>query len=51
MNNPADAHTTMSAVKLALMAKQMRAQAETALRADPIAIIGMACRVPGRRHA
>ena len=47
MNNPADAHTTMSAVKLALMAKQMRAQAETALRADPIAIIGMACRVPG----
>ena len=47
MNNPADAHTTISAIKLALMAKQVRAQAERVLRADPIAIVGMACRVPG----
>ncbi len=37
----------MSAVKLALMAKQMRAQAARALRSDPIAIIGMGCRLPG----
>ena len=29
------------------MAKQVRAQAEQVLRADPIAIVGMACRVPG----
>ena len=37
----------MSAIKLALMAKQVRAQAEQVLRGDPIAIVGMACRVPG----
>lgn len=36
-----------SAIKLALMAKQVRVQAEEVMRADPIAIIGMACRVPG----
>lgn len=47
MNNSAEARTTISAVKLALMAKQLRSQAETVLRADPIAIVGMACRVPG----
>jgi acyl transferase domain-containing protein len=39
--------TGISAVKLALMAKQLRAEAEPLLRADPIAIVGMACRVPG----
>ena len=39
--------TTMSAIKLALIAKQVRAQAEQVLRGDPIAIVGMACRVPG----
>ncbi len=37
----------MSAVKLALMAKQMRAQAARTLRSDPIAIVGMGCRLPG----
>ena len=37
----------MSAVKLALMAKQMRAQSAQALRSDPIAIVGMGCRLPG----
>jgi acyl transferase domain-containing protein len=47
MNSPTGARTMISAVKLALMAKQARAQAEMALRADPIAVVGMACRVPG----
>ncbi len=37
----------MSAVKLALLAKQMRSQVDEVLRAEPIAIIGMGCRVPG----
>ena len=37
----------MSAVKLALMAKQMRAQTAQALRSDPIAIVGIGCRLPG----
>jgi acyl transferase domain-containing protein/NADPH-dependent curcumin reductase CurA len=37
----------MSAVKLALLARQMRSQVEDVLRAEPIAIIGMGCRVPG----
>src|SRR6185436_5046745 len=37
----------LSALKLALMAKEVRAQAQSVLRADPIAILGMACRVPG----
>ncbi len=39
--------TDLSAIKLALMAKVARSQAESLLRADPIAIVGMACRVPG----
>jgi acyl transferase domain-containing protein len=37
----------LSAVKLALMAKKVRAEAQPVLRADPIAIVGMACRLPG----
>jgi len=37
----------ISAVKLALMARTARAQAGRALAADPIAIVGMGCRVPG----
>ena len=37
----------LSAVKLALMAKRMREQAGALLRADPIAIVGIGCRVPG----
>ena len=37
----------LSAVKLALMARQARAQSQAAIAADPIAIVGMACRVPG----
>lgn len=47
MHANAPALAKISAIKLALMAKQIRAQAEQALRADPIAIVGMACRVPG----
>lgn len=39
--------TDMSAVKLALMAKQLRAQAGAVARAEPIAVIGMGCRFPG----
>jgi len=37
----------LSAIKLALLAKQMRAQTGQALRSDPIAVIGLGCRVPG----
>jgi acyl transferase domain-containing protein len=37
----------LSAVKLALMAQEVRAQTSQVLRADPIAIVGMACRTPG----
>ena len=37
----------LSAVKLALMADDVRARAAPVLRADPIAIVGMACRTPG----
>ena len=37
----------LTALKLALMAKETRAQAGQVLRSDPIAIVGMACRVPG----
>jgi myxalamid-type polyketide synthase MxaC len=47
VNSPVEPRTAISAIKLALMAKQIRSQSETILRADPIAIIGMACRVPG----
>ena len=36
-----------SAIKLALLAKETRAQAGRVLLADPIAVIGIGCRVPG----
>ncbi len=38
---------TLSSVKLALMARDARIKAGPILRADPIAVVGMACRVPG----
>jgi acyl transferase domain-containing protein len=41
------ASADISAVKLALMARQARAETAPALRADPIAITGMGCRLPG----
>ena len=41
------AATNLSAVKLALMAQEARAQAQAFINADPIAIVGMACRAPG----
>ena len=34
-------------MKLALLAKQTRAQAGSVLRAEPIAVVGMGCRFPG----
>ena len=37
----------LSAVKLALMARKVREQSAQVLQADPVAIIGMACRAPG----
>src|SRR3984957_17760424 len=37
----------LSAIKLALLAKQMRAQAGHVLRSDPVAVIGIGCRIPG----
>ncbi len=37
----------LSAVKLALMARKAREQSARMLQADPIAIVGMACRAPG----
>ncbi|MBI5785595.1 MAG: SDR family NAD(P)-dependent oxidoreductase [Rhodocyclales bacterium] len=47
MSDPTKPLAGLSAIKLALMAKQVRQQAEHVLRADPVAIVGMACRVPG----
>ena len=47
MNSHTPALTTISAIKLALMAKEVRTQAEQVLRADPVAIVGMGCRIPG----
>ena len=37
----------LSALKLALVAKKVRSEAQTILRADPVAVIGIACRGPG----
>lgn len=37
----------LSAVKLALLAREARETSQAALNADPIAIVGMACRTPG----
>jgi acyl transferase domain-containing protein/NADPH:quinone reductase-like Zn-dependent oxidoreductase len=47
MNDMPPPFAEVSALKLALMAKQVRAQTAQALQADPIAIVGMACRLPG----
>src|SRR5690242_7373839 len=40
----------VSPVKLALLAQKARAESEQILRADPIAIVGMGCRVPGANN-
>lgn len=37
----------LSPLKLALLAQQERARSEAVLRADPIAVVGMGCRLPG----
>jgi acyl transferase domain-containing protein len=47
MSNPAASLADASAVKLALLAKQARAQLGALARAEPIAIVGMGCRFPG----
>jgi acyl transferase domain-containing protein/NADPH:quinone reductase-like Zn-dependent oxidoreductase len=47
VSTPSSGLGGLSAVKLALMARRVRAEAERVLRADPIAIVGMGCRVPG----
>jgi acyl transferase domain-containing protein/NADPH:quinone reductase-like Zn-dependent oxidoreductase/acyl carrier protein len=47
MSGSATPFAGVSAIKLALMAKEARAQTAQVLRADPIAITGMGCRLPG----
>jgi acyl transferase domain-containing protein/NADPH:quinone reductase-like Zn-dependent oxidoreductase len=47
MNDAGLPAVDVSAIKLALAARQMRGEAAQALRADPIAIVGMGCRLPG----
>jgi acyl transferase domain-containing protein/threonine dehydrogenase-like Zn-dependent dehydrogenase len=37
----------LSAIKLALMAKRARTESQALLQAEPIALVGRACRVPG----
>lgn len=39
----------VSAIKLALLAQQAQSQSQALLSADPVAVIGMGCRLPGRR--
>ncbi|MEP7049212.1 MAG: type I polyketide synthase, partial [Pseudomonadota bacterium] len=47
MQKPNPSLGGLSSLKLALMAKQARAQLGPIARAEPIAIIGMGCRLPG----
>lgn len=47
MSGNGDTPARVSAIKLALMARKAREQAGSTLAADPIAIVGMGCRVPG----
>lgn len=47
MTAPPGPLSELSSVKLALMARQARAQLGAIARAEPIAIIGMGCRFPG----
>ena len=44
---PRQTLTGLTPIKLALLAQQARASGEPLLRADPIAIVGMGCRLPG----
>ena len=49
MSAPEKGSPRMSAVKLALLAKRLREQSAdlAALRAEPVAVVGMGCRFPG----
>lgn len=47
MKNSSPPEGSLSAIKLALMAKQARVHAGPILRSDPIAVVGIGCRVPG----
>jgi acyl transferase domain-containing protein/NADPH:quinone reductase-like Zn-dependent oxidoreductase/acyl carrier protein len=47
MASPTPALSNLSSVKLALMAKQARAQLGPIVRAEPIAVVGIGCRFPG----
>jgi acyl transferase domain-containing protein len=47
MNAAPPPRGSLSAIKLALLAKETRAQAGHVLLSDPIAVIGIGCRVPG----
>ncbi|WP_088634402.1 type I polyketide synthase [Phaeobacter sp. 22II1-1F12B] len=42
-----DSTNGLSALKLSMLAKDVRAKAGGILSADPIAVVGMSCRVPG----
>ena len=47
MTAPNESLIGVSAIKLALMARQARAQLGAIARAEPIAVIGIGCRLPG----